>query len=72
MGREGWAVIAVALYLVAVVGSLVFFLRTVAYVLAHEGHAGRGDLLRAGAATAILLFMIIGGFVWFRFLGVGN
>ena len=65
------ALLAVALYMFTVVGSIGLFLATTSHVLQHEGQASRRDVLEAVGATAVLLFMVAGGFFWFRFIGVG-
>jgi hypothetical protein len=65
------ALIAVAVYLVCVVGSIGTFLVTVSDVLAHEQHTTRRDLFEAIGATFLLLFVIAGGFFWFKLIGVG-
>jgi hypothetical protein len=71
MHNPAVAAIGTAAYLFAVVTALGFFLRAIGHVLSDEGHATRGDIVEAGVCTVLLLFCIIGGFIWFRVLLVG-
>jgi hypothetical protein len=59
-------------YMLAVVAAIAFFLRAVGHALSDEGHVTTGDKVEAGVAAVMLLFFIIGGFVWFRVLLVGT
>lgn len=65
------AAIGTAAYLVAVLGAIAFFMREISHALSDEGHVTSGEKAGAAIATVLLLFFIIGGFVWFRVLVVG-
>jgi hypothetical protein len=64
--------VAAAAYFVVVVGGLGFFLWRASRLVGHPEGVPRSDLVVAGVASALLLFMIAGGFFFFGFLNVGE
>jgi hypothetical protein len=65
------AVLAVAAYVAAIALSLSLFLFAVSRVLSGEQEPGGVGIALAVLAGIWLLFVIGGGFFWFRFLSVG-
>lgn len=71
MSETVTAVLAVAAYVAAIALSLSLFLFAVSRVLNGEQESGGVGIALAVLAGIWLLFVIGGGFLWFRFLSVG-
>lgn len=71
MGSVTTAALASVAYLLAVVGGIAVFLRTVGHALSDEGHVSRLEVSQTVAAAVLLVFLIGGGFFWFKVVGVG-
>lgn len=71
LGTAGTAVLAALAYFLAVAGSLIVFLRATARVLRDEGHTTAAERAGFGAGLVVVVFFILGGLVWFRFVSVG-
>jgi hypothetical protein len=71
MGSVTTAALASVAYLLAVVGGIAVFLKTVGQALTDEGHVSRLEVTQSVAAAALLVFLIGGGYFWFKVVGVG-
>ena len=66
------ALAATLSYIAAVVCALSFFLYAVTRRLRPEESSARGATALVIVAGALLVFVIMGGFAWFLFLGVAD
>jgi hypothetical protein len=71
MGSVTTAALASVAYLLAVVFGIGLFLKTVGRALSDEGHVSQVEIAQTVGAAALLVFLIGGGYFWFRVVGVG-